>query len=77
MFDADAAGISATLSVMARLQAVPIFVVRYPKGVSDPAELDSTSRERAIRRAVSKHEFHRLVKQHTRSQSDLKGISVG
>ena len=77
MFDADGAGISATLSVMDKLRTVPIFVVRYPKGVSDPAELSRESRERAIRRAVSKREFHQLVKQHTRSQSDLKGISVG
>jgi DNA primase len=77
MFDADASGVSATLSVIQRLPMLPISVIRYPKGVSDPAELDRESRQRVFRRAVSKREFQKLVKTTTRSQSDLKGIRVG
>lgn len=52
MFDADAAGISATISVRYQLRSVPIRVCRYPKGKSDPAELTREESERAIERAI-------------------------
>jgi len=61
MFDADGAGISATNSVISKLQRVPISVVRYPKGVTDPAEMTRDQRERQIGRAISRREFHRIV----------------
>ena len=39
MFDKDSAGIGAILSARERLRKFPLYVVRYPKGKSDPAEL--------------------------------------
>lgn len=52
MFDADAAGVGATISVKYQLRTVPIKVVRYPKGKHDPAELTKREAERAIERAI-------------------------
>jgi DNA primase len=52
MFDADAAGVAATISVRLRLRTVPIKVCRYPKGKSDPAELGRDESSRAIERAL-------------------------
>jgi DNA primase len=73
MFDADGAGISATNSAIYGLSRVPIHVVRYPKGYTDPGSLVGMSSDRVarmIRRAVSKSEFHRLTRSHqTRSMT--------
>lgn len=52
MFDADAAGVGATISTKLRLRSVPIKVCRYPKLKSDPAELTQEEARRAIERAI-------------------------
>jgi DNA primase len=53
MFDADASGVGATFSVANALRRIPIFVCRYPKGRTDPAELSREERERVVSRAIS------------------------
>lgn len=61
MFDADAAGVGATISVTTQLQRVPIFICRYPKGKTDPAQLDRQEANRSIERAISAQAFHKRV----------------
>lgn len=71
-FDADVAGITATISVAQRIRTVPIRVCRYPKGKTDPAELTREEAERSIRKAISFGEFSRMcgLKQSTRRKAD-------
>lgn len=76
MFDPDAAGVSATISVIDRLSKMPISVVRMPRN-TDPAELTSDQRERALRRAVTSLKFMQAVGHHTTRSNHRKGISVG
>lgn len=52
MFDKDTAGIAGIEIVGRRLGRYPIFVCRYPKGKSDPAELSRREVDRAISRAI-------------------------
>lgn len=52
MFDADASGVGATISVKRQLRTVPIRVCRYPTGKSDPAELTEKEAARSIERAL-------------------------
>lgn len=77
MFDADAAGIGATISVRYRLRSVPIRVCRYPKGKSDPAELTREESERAIDRAIDFNEWKRKAGISTSPKSKRKVISLG
>lgn len=52
MFDADAAGVGATISARLAIPSTPISVCRYPKGKSDPAELLEQEAKRVIKRAI-------------------------
>lgn len=64
MFDADAAGVGATISAAARLRSSPLRVCRYPKGKTDPAEISKTEAERMIERAISYSQFKQLTSKH-------------
>lgn len=79
MFDPDAAGVGATISVISRLPKLPISVVRFPSRNVDPAELTRDQRERALRRAVSSQKFMQSVGHHTirSNRNRREGISVG
>lgn len=73
MFDADAAGVGATISVTAVLRTVPIYVCLYPKGKTDPAELTATEKRRAIERAIPAAEFHKragIARKRNRTQRE-------
>jgi DNA primase len=61
MFDADAAGIGATISAAYRIRGVPIKVCRYPKGKTDPAVLTSKEASRSIEKAIAYAQFSRLA----------------
>jgi|SRR5580765_247426 len=52
MFDKDTAGVRNIEIAMERLRKYPLFVCRYPKGKSDPAELSEKEALRSIERAV-------------------------
>jgi DNA primase len=56
-FDRDAAGVHGIEIVQRRLGRYPIFVVRYPAGRNDPAELTRREVERAITRAIPLSRF--------------------
>jgi DNA primase len=61
MFDADVAGIGATLSVRRLLGNHPLFVCRYPRGKDDPAKLNSKEAVAAVERAVPFVQFQQKV----------------
>jgi DNA primase len=65
MFDKDAAGVAGLASAWRQLRGkYPLYVVRYPKGVSDPAEFRSREEvERAIARSVPFRTFQQRVQQ--------------
>jgi len=81
MFDADGSGISATYSAINLLSRIPIRVVRYSKGYTDPGSLvkcETEQVERMIRRAVSRVEFHKIARELQAQSSNTKErISVG
>ena len=52
MFDRDAAGVGATFSLRQAIRSCPMFVCRYPKGISDPAELSRKEAEKVIQKAI-------------------------
>lgn len=52
MFDADASGISATISAAYNIRGAPIRVCRYPKGKTDPGMLTGTEAFRSVQRSV-------------------------
>lgn len=52
MFDADAAGVGATISARRQIPKAQIKVCRYPKGKTDPAVMTQEEAERAITRAI-------------------------
>jgi DNA primase len=51
-FDRDTAGINGIEIVARRLRKYPLYVIRYPAGRYDPAELSGREVERAISRAI-------------------------
>lgn len=57
MFDADGAGVGATISVAQLIRGIPIKVCRYPKGKTDPAVLTGREAERSIERAITFSQF--------------------
>lgn len=56
-FDKDSAGIHNIEIASERLRKYPLYVVRYPKGKSDPAELTEREAQRAIDRVISLRKF--------------------
>lgn len=77
MFDADVAGIEATISTYERLPMFPIKVCRFPKGKTDPAQLTRREAERSIERAISFGRFQQLTGSIARPQRQRKEIRVG
>lgn len=57
MYDKDEAGVRNTLDACKKLSRVPVFVCRFPQGRSDPAEMLRNEAQRAIERAIPRHEF--------------------
>lgn len=68
MFDKDPAGIGAIISAKQRLRKFPLYVCRYPKGKTDPAELGKGA-YRTLERAVPMLKFAKVL-------SD-KGVKIG
>lgn len=64
MFDKDVAGVHNIEDAKRKLKKRPLFVVRYPKHRSDPAEMTREEVERAIGRALSIHQFYRKARKH-------------
>ena len=56
-FDRDTAGIHGIEIVSRRLRKYPLYVIRYPTGRYDPAELTRREVERAISRAIPFSQF--------------------
>lgn len=52
MFDADLAGIRATISVKQRTSGIPVRVCKYPKGKDDPAKLTKEESQKSIMRSL-------------------------
>jgi 5S rRNA maturation endonuclease (ribonuclease M5) len=61
-FDKDGAGVTNIQSARERITKTPLFVVRYPKHRSDPAEMTREEVERAMSRAISVSEFFRKAR---------------
>lgn len=62
-YDKDNAGAANVADAKEKVRKVPVFVCRYPKGKSDPAELTGKEVERSIERALTIHEFSRKARQ--------------
>lgn len=62
MFDRDAAGVHGIEIAERLIRKMPIFVCRYPKGRSDPAELTESEVWRSVERAVPLRKFWMAVK---------------
>ena len=75
MFDADVAGIEATISVADRIPRYQIRVVRFPKGKADPAQLTEKEARRAIDRAISFQRFQELTHHIARRRQPRKEFS--
>jgi hypothetical protein len=52
MFDKDIAGVKNIENAMLKLKKYPLFVCRYPKGKSDPAELKRSEAHYSVENAV-------------------------
>ncbi len=65
MFDKDVAGISATNTAIRQLIRLPVFVCRYPKGKSDPAELTRKETMRQVERAMPLLQYKRILRNAT------------
>lgn len=76
LFDADVAGIEATISTRYRLPRSPMSVCRFPKGKTDPAELTKEEMDKVLDRAISFAEFRKLTGNIVRS-TRKEMISVG
>ena len=59
MFDKDSAGIRNIEIAAAMLRKYPLYIMRYPKGKSDPAEMTEAEKHRQVQRAISIHQFFR------------------
>lgn len=61
-FDKDSAGIDNIADAKLKLTKLPLFVCRFPKHRSDPAEMDGKEVERALRRALPISAFYRKAR---------------
>ena len=78
MFDADASGVTATNSVIRYLKTVPIYVCRFPKGITDPGEIQTTAQaERILRRAISKSQFLSMTRDIRSDRNPKEEFSFG
>lgn len=74
LFDRDSAGIHNIEIAADRLRKYPLYVVKYPKGKSDPAELTKKEVERQIERAESIRSFNNRLNVQSKKR---ERISVG
>ncbi len=58
-FDRDTAGVWAVEAIQRSFGTTPIFVLLYPKGKNDPAEMDGKEVERQLERALTITQFFR------------------
>lgn len=72
-FDKDSAGIDNIKDANEKLGKFPLFVCRFPKNRSDPAEMTRREVERALTRSLPIHEFYRTA----RKTRLTKEVSVG
>jgi hypothetical protein len=61
MFDKDSAGAGCTLKAGVLFKTAPILVCRYPKGRSDPAEMNREEVQRSLGRAIPFYKFLKLM----------------
>jgi 5S rRNA maturation endonuclease (ribonuclease M5) len=61
-FDKDIAGVGNIESTRERLTKFPIFVMRYPRHRSDPAEMTREEVKRSIQRALPVHQFYKRAR---------------
>jgi DNA primase len=73
MFDADAAGVGATISTHYQLPNQRVHVCRYPAGKTDPARLNQREAEKSVSRAITFSQFSRM----TRMPIKRKDFQVG
>lgn len=66
MFDADSAGVDYVLDVSTKIKKIPLYVCRYPKDKSDPAEMTGGEVTKSLQKALPIHEFLRLARDVTR-----------
>jgi 5S rRNA maturation endonuclease (ribonuclease M5) len=57
MFDKDSAGVHNIQIAAEKLRKYPLFVVKYPKGKSDPAEMNRAEKFRQIDRSIPIYRF--------------------
>ena len=72
-FDRDPSGVSNIYSVKERLPHYPLFVVRYPAGLNDPADFTGKEAERALEKALPISLFIRKA----RALKPTKGVQNG
>lgn len=65
-FDKDSAGVENIADARAIITRIPLFVVRFPKHRSDPAEMTGEEIERSLKRALPIHEFYRKARNASR-----------
>lgn len=70
-FDKDSAGVDNIRDAKTKLTRLPLFVVRFPKHRSDPAEMTREEVERALKRAIPVHEFFSKSRNATRHKEVL------
>lgn len=63
LFDKDAAGVHNILAAQKAITKIPLWVCRYPRDKSDPAEMGKGEIERSIERALPMHKFLALTKE--------------
>ena len=68
-FDRDVSGVKNIEIATKTLKQYPLYVVKFPKGRSDPAEMTKEEVQRQIDRAVSVRNFNRTL--------SVKGVSFG
>lgn len=73
MFDKDAAGIRSIVIARDMLKNYPLYVIRYPRGKSDPGELSREEAQRQYDRAVPLAQFMRLVPQSMKRRRENRG----
>jgi len=62
MYDKDVAGVQAIERTRKWIRSIPIYICRYPKGRSDPAELTENEALRSVQRAIPYFKFAQIAK---------------
>jgi 5S rRNA maturation endonuclease (ribonuclease M5) len=75
-FDKNIAGARATRAAARLLKPYPLFVMLYPRGKDDPAELSAKEVERAIHKAIPYARFLRRIERIT-PERKKEGMTIG